>query len=436
MKSKSTVLDQTLENITKYCERHFPDLHTHGEFDAIASHLLQSPSYRVPFLSEDSKREIINYLLADKKISASKKKKNYTVCEKSGSYLPIQGAFDFIYETVPFPPPAKPKFTFIDLFAGIGGFRQAMQSFDGKCVFSSEWDKYAKQTYFRNYGEVPYGDIREIDAKEIPDHDVLCGGFPCQPFSLAGVSKKNSLGRKHGFEDETQGTLFFDVARIISEKRPKAFFLENVKNLLSHDKGKTFKVIEKTLSEIGYVFTFKVVNASAWVPQSRQRIFIVGFDKTKYPNLKPQDIIIPSRPEEGYVYPELNKIIEQNVDEKFTLGPGTWRSLQRHKENHAKKGNGFGYGLHTWPIKDSEVTRTISARYHKDGAEVLIDQPNRERPRRLTVDEAKQLQGYDREKFIFPVSNTQAYKQIGNSVAVPAIKAVAAEIYKLLNSKK
>jgi DNA (cytosine-5)-methyltransferase 1 len=326
-----------------------------------------------------------------------------------------------------------PLFRFIDLFAGIGGFRISFQDVGGQCVFSSEWDKFAQQTYYHNFGEMPSGNIREIDKSTIPDHDVLCAGFPCQPFSLAGVSKKNSLGRKHGFEDPTQGTLFFEVKKTLQIKQPKAFMLENVKNLLSHDKGKTFEVIRKSLEdELGYIVNWKVVDGARWVPQHRQRIFIVGYHPDKV-DIAKNDIIIPEKPEEDYCYPELRDIIQDKV-EGWTIGQGTWDTLVRHKAYHAARGNGFGYGLHTLPIKKGSVTRTISARYHKDGAEVLIEQKG-DRPRRLTIIEAMQLQGYDPDKFHFPVSNTQAYRQIGNSVVVPAIRACAKQMAIVLKER-
>nr|WP_314860236.1 DNA (cytosine-5-)-methyltransferase [uncultured Undibacterium sp.] len=341
-------------------------------------------------------------------------------------------------DDVPYPPVENPSFTFIDLFAGIGGFRQAMQSQGGNCVFSSEWDKYAAQTYFRNYGEMPYGDIRLIDPVTIiPNHDVLCAGFPCQPFSLAGVSKKNSLGRKHGFEDETQGTLFFNVAKIIKEKQPKAFFLENVKNLFGHDNGKTFEVIRRTLvEELGYVVNWKVVQGGNWVPQGRQRLFIVGYNPTTIDISDVNEIIIPDGPTSpDYEKPQLSAIIQsENVPDKYTLGEGTWATLERHKAHHANAGNGFGYGLHEMPIKENDSTRTISARYHKDGAEILIEQKGK-RPRRLMVEEAMQLQGYEKGRFVFPVSDSQAYKQIGNSVVVPAVRDTAKEIVKILDTR-
>lgn len=334
---------------------------------------------------------------------------------------------------VPYPPIAAPAFRFIDLFAGIGGFRIAFQNAGGECVFTSEWDKYAQQTYEVNFGDTPTGDIRKVDKEKIPDHDILCAGFPCQPFSLAGVSKKNSLGRKHGFDDETQGTLFFDIKEILRLKRPKAFMLENVKNLCQHDQGKTFEVIRHNLEDVlGYVVNWKIVDGANWVPQHRERIFIVGYDPQQI-RISKAGIVIPGTPDAAYNKKQLKDIVLPKL-EGYTLGVGTWDTLERHKAHHAQAGNGFGYGLHKLPIKYNEITRTISARYHKDGAEILIEQPG-ERPRRLSVEEAMQLQGYDPKRFIFPVSKTQAYKQIGNSVVVPAIQACAMEISKILQDE-
>lgn len=403
-----------------------PVLKNNPDARAVASHLLARHSECPPTITQ-SECGSLHSTLVGLISKPNLENGNSKVREPLAIYgeLPLQES--------PFPSPKNPKFKFVDLFAGIGGFRIAFQNAGGECVFTSEWDKFAKKTYERNFGDTPYGDITKINECDIPDHDVLCAGFPCQPFSLAGVSKKNSLGRKHGFDDETQGTLFFDVKRIIAEKRPKAFMLENVKNLLSHDKGMTFEVIRKTLQdELGYVVQWKVVNGGNWVPQRRERIFIVGFDPDQI-LVDREDIVIPEGPSSDYSYPELKSIIGKSV-EGHTLGPGTWDTLERHKANHAKKGNGFGYGLHLMPIQEGAYTRTISARYHKDGAEVLIEQPGL-RPRRLTVPEAMQLQGYDPEKFIFPVSNTQAYRQIGNSVVVPAIAACAKEISRIIISK-
>lgn len=322
---------------------------------------------------------------------------------------------------VPFPPEKKSTFTFIDLFAGIGGFRIAFQSLGGKCVFSSEWNKYAQQTYEANFGEVPFGDITKIDAKEIPDHDILLGGFPCQPFSLAGVSKKNSLGRAHGFKDKTQGTLFFDIKRILATKKPKLFLLENVKNLVSHDGGNTFRVIHSTLKDLGYSVHFKVLDGSSFVPQHRERIFIVGFRNEVFGKNK------------EFSFPELEKckvtigdILEREADPRFTLSNHLWMYLRKYAEKHREKGNGFGFGL----VELDGITRTLSARYHKDGSEILIPQSNKN-PRRLTPRECARLLGYP-DNFKIPVSDTQAYRQFGNSVVVPLVHAVGNQIIKEL----
>ena len=397
-----------------------------GEALAAASHFLQTPYGDIPLICKITQKKLLHEInkICNNELGIFAE-------EESEELPPIE--IPSLFDDIPYPPPTKHDFTFIDLFAGIGGFRQAFQNAGGKCVFSSEWNKYAQKTYAANYGEVPYGDIRLIPKEQIPRHDVLCAGFPCQPFSLAGVSKKNSLGRKHGFEDETQGTLFFEIKEILRLKRPKAFMLENVKNLLAHDKGKTFEVIRRSLvDELGYVISYKIVNGAEWVPQHRERIYILGFDP-KQVDITAEEIHIPDKPEPGYKYPKLSSIIKKHL-EGYTLGPGTWATLERHKAHHEKAGNGFGYGLLTWPIKDETVTRTISARYHKDGAEILVEQEGN-RPRKLSVEEAMQLQGYKPGKFIFPVSATQAYTQIGNSVVVPAIEASAKVIAKILKEK-
>lgn len=399
------------------------------ELRAALTHWLQNTGVLPPLFSKRHRQIVLAELLEGYTAPSALKNKPKVYEDEE----PYQLDLPLNWDDLPYPPPAKWDFTFIDLFAGIGGFRQAFQSTGGKCVFSSEWDKYAKKTYEANYGETPYGDIRKIHKAEIPDHDLLCAGFPCQPFSLAGVSKKNSMGRKHGFEDETQGTLFFEIKEILRIKRPKAFMLENVKNLLSHNKGETFEVIRHTLEDVlDYVINWKVVDGARWVPQHRERVFIVGYDPDRIA-ISRDEIIIPKNPEAGYSYPTLPSIIQKKLS-GYTLGPGTWDTLERHKANHAAKGNGFGYGIHHFPIAVTAITRTISARYHKDGAEILIAQKG-DRPRRLTVDEAMQLQGYDPERFIFPVSKTQAYRQIGNSVVVPAIRSTAREISKVFKKK-
>lgn len=324
---------------------------------------------------------------------------------------------------VPFPPVKKPKFRFIDLFAGIGGIRLAYQSLGGKCVFTSEWNNFAKITYEANFGEVPFGDITKLSEKAIPDHDVLLAGFPCQPFSIAGVSKKNALGRNHGFLDETQGTLFFDIARILEHKKPAAFMLENVKNLVSHDKGNTFKVIRNTLIELGYSIYFHVLDSKIYVPQHRERIIIVGF-QNKLVNEKSQ-FRFPQKRYSEQVH-RFREILEQNVDEKYTLSDKLWNYLQEYAAKHKSKGNGFGFGL----TDLDGISRTISARYYKDGSEILVPQ-GKKNPRRLTPRECARLQGFP-DDFIIPVSDTQAYKQFGNSVTVPLIQAVGKPLVKEL----
>jgi DNA (cytosine-5)-methyltransferase 1 len=331
-----------------------------------------------------------------------------------------QGNLNFQWD-IPFPGPKNSKFTFIDLFAGIGGIRLAYQKAGGKCIFSSEWDKFSKVTYEANFGEVPFGDITKINEKYIPDHDVLLAGFPCQPFSIAGVSKKNALGRSHGFLDETQGTLFFDIARILNYKRPKAFMLENVKNLVAHDKGRTFEVIYNTLDELGYSVHFRVLDGKYYVPQHRERIIIVGFNRTIFGGR--ENFQFPKPPEKNL---SLKEILEENPDSKYTLSDKLWQYLQDYAAKHKAKGNGFGFGL-----TDIEgISRTISARYYKDGSEILIPQ-NEQNPRRLTPRESARLQGFP-DEFIIPVSDNQAYRQFGNSVVVPLMAAVAKNLVKQL----
>ena len=333
---------------------------------------------------------------------------------------PEQLYIPFKYD-VPFPPTSKPKFKFIDLFAGIGGIRLAYQNLGGKCVFSSEWNNFAKKTYEANFGEVPFGDITQISEKSIPDHDILLGGFPCQPFSIAGVSKKNALGRKHGFLDETQGTLFFDIARIIEHKKPKAFMLENVKNLISHYKGNTFRVIKNTLQELGYSVHFQVLNGKHFVPQNRERILIVGFRKEIF-NGK-ENFNFPKLPEPNSA---IREILQEEIDPKYTLSDKLWNYLQDYAAKHKAKGNGFGFGL----TDLNGISRTISARYYKDGSEILIPQDGIN-PRRLTPRECARLQGFP-DNFEIPVSDNQAYKQFGNSVTVPLIQAVGKQLIKSL----
>ncbi len=312
------------------------------------------------------------------------------------------------------------QFTFIDLFAGIGGMRIAFERAGGCCAYSNEWNKYSQQTYFANFGEQPAGDITQVSASSIPDHDILVAGFPCQPFSIAGVSKKNSLGRATGFEDKTQGTLFFDVCRILKEKRPKAFMLENVKNLCSHDKGRTFKVILESLEELDYSVFYSVLDGKDYVPQHRERILIVGFDRKQYGKKIQFDFDLSPK----FPKPVMRDILDENVDDKYTLSDKLWTYLQNYAAKHKAAGNGFGYGIA--PLDG--VSRTISARYYKDGSEILIEQENKN-PRRLTPRECARLQGFP-DDFKIPVSDTQAYKQFGNSVVVPLMENVAKLIVK------
>jgi len=406
-------------------------------------------------------REMINRWLKGK----SQPKLSYAEYEHLTALLPSPPEFNDY------------DFTFIDLFAGIGGIRKGFEAAGGKCLFTSEWDKYAVRTYKANHFCHPEEhsfnkDIREItlsdqpdvsDTKaysnikqKIPEHDVLLAGFPCQPFSLAGVSKKNSLGRKHGFECDTQGTLFFDVARILKAKQPSAFLLENVKNLKSHDKGKTFRIIIETLEDLGYWVANvhdlgpgdpKVIDAQKFVPQHRERILLVGFrrDLNVHEGFTLRDVSFPE------TVPEFKDILQtvKEVDQKYILSEKLWAYLYNYAIKHKMKGNGFGYTLMR---KKHKVARTLSARYHKDGSEVLIDRGwsdkkgfddetnMRKRPRRLTPRECSRLMGFDalgESNFKIPVSDTQAYKQFGNSVVVPVFEAVAKLMKeRIINAKK
>jgi DNA (cytosine-5)-methyltransferase 1 len=318
----------------------------------------------------------------------------------------------------------SPGFTFIDLFAGIGGLRKPFEEIGGKCIFTSEWDRFSRETYSANFNDNPLehelaGDIRPYaeEPSRIPEHDVLLAGFPCQPFSIAGVSKKNSLGRPHGFLCDTQGTLFHDLAKIIACRKPSAFLLENVKNLESHDGGKTFATILHVLrNELGYKVEYRVISSAPWVPQKRERIFIAGFREETGFNF--DHLKIPSRKS-----PVLGDILEESVPAKYTLTTHLWNYLKSYKEKHSLAGNGFGYSM----FGPDDVSRTLSARYYKDGSECLIRQKARP-PRRLTPRECSRLMGFDTprgNKFRIPVSDTQAYRQFGNAVVVPVVRAVA-----------
>ena len=332
-------------------------------------------------------------------------------------------------------------FTFIDLFAGIGGFRAGLEPLGGKCVFSSEWDKFSALTYKAWYGEdVETRDIRDPEVQAaIPDHDILCAGFPCQPFSLAGVSKNKSLNRGHGFDHEKQGNLFYALIDIIEAKQPSVLFLENVKNLLSHDKGKTWAVIQESLTDAGYRVFYKIIDAQGWVPQHRERIFIVAFHKEKC-SLEPEFLFPWPQPPSSR--PSLADILEKKPSTKYMLSDKLWNFLQDYKEKNrnpveGKKKRGFGYGLIKYDDRDYKATRTISARYHKDGSEILLEEPGWRNPRRLTPREAALLQGFDNstaalfahtDGFPQATSDTQAYRQFGNAVVPKVINAVGENI--------
>lgn len=314
-------------------------------------------------------------------------------------------------------PKTASAFTFIDLFAGIGGFRTALQSLGGECLFSCEWDRFSKKAYEAWYGESPEGDIRSVSPSDIPKHDILAAGFPCQPFSLAGVSKRQSLGRAHGFRCETQGNLFFSIAEIVAANRPPVLFLENVKNLKSHDRGRTWNVIRQTLDELNYWVFDKIIDASAWVPQHRERVYIVCFDRRRFRTAPAFEF--PSPPADR---PRLADILDPSPDPKYTLSRHLWTYLQRYAADHRARGNGFGFGL----ADPDGISRTLSARYYKDGAEILIPRGKGKPPRRLTPAECQRLMGFPDRPIV--VSDTQAYRQFGNAVVPKVVEAIGRRI--------
>lgn len=398
---------------------------------AVLSHYLHTLDGKHDIASGEKRQEILNAIRDYIEYKRQQDKKNPMWEDVSDEVVtmaaesPLESDLFADFFNVPFPAPKNPKFTFIDLFAGMGGFRLAMQAQGGKCVFSSEWNAYSQKTYFSNFGDMPFGDItKEITKSYIPEYfDVLCAGFPCQPFSIAGVSKKKSLGRETGFKDKTQGTLFFDVADIISRHRPKAFYLENVKNLTSHDKGNTFRVIRETLEELNYSLHYQVMDGQTYVPQHRERIMIVGFDKERYHGEEKFEF-----PEQHEATRSIKEILDPNIDPKYTLSDKLWAYLQNYAEKHRAKGNGFGFGL----VNLNGITRTLSARYYKDGSEILIPQGKGKNPRRLSPRECARLMGYPDQYRIDRVSDVQAYRQCGNSVVVPLITAVSEQIIKTL----
>ena len=323
---------------------------------------------------------------------------------------------------VPEPPSGTVPFTFIDLFAGIGGLRLGLEAAGGRCLFSCEKDRFCQKTYKAWFDELPAGDINQVQAADIPPHDVLAAGFPCQPFSIAGVSKKKSLGRAHGFKCATQGTLFFTLANIVEIKRPPVLILENVKNLRSHDKGRTWSVIRARLEELEYAVFDKIIDAALYVPQHRERIIIVCFDRHVFGDNPPFEYPAPP----SGLAPKLRGILEADPDPRYSLTDHLWNYLQRYAERHREKGNGFGFGL----ADLDGITRTLSARYYKDGSEILIPQKGKN-PRRLTPRECARLMGFpDRLEVV--VSDTQAYRQFGNAVVPAVIEPVARQVARVL----
>lgn len=333
----------------------------------------------------------------------------------------------------------KSNFTFIDLFSGIGGFHLGLSSLGGMCVYANELDSHARATYESWYypTTVDKSDIREIEIfKVIPKHDILTAGFPCQPFSLAGVSKKNSMGMSHGFQDESQGNLFQCLCKIIESKKPKVIFLENVKNLISHDHGRTWIVIQQNLESLGYTIFWQVIDAAAWVPQHRERIFIIGFRNKSFTKNEISTFKFPSKPKKK---PKLSTILERNPSKKYMLSDEMWRYLKSYLKKHKQLGNGFGYGI----AERHGQARTLSARYYKDGSEILIREPGWKNPRRLTPREAARLMGFDGTwrkqmgmKFPQVISDTQAYRQFGNSVCPHIVRDIGIQIFKVLELRR
>jgi DNA (cytosine-5)-methyltransferase 1 len=333
-----------------------------------------------------------------------------------------EGVRRFI-DSIPFPTPPQPKFTFIDLFAGIGGFRLSLQEYGGSCVFSSEWDRAAKTTYLRNYGELPFGDLTQFTQESyndeqirslIPEHDILAAGFPCQPFSHAGVSARTAVGKQHGFACTTQGTLFFDILRVAAARKPRVLFLENVRNIVRHDNGHTFSVIRDAIEELGYSFRHAIIDASTVVPQRRVRCYMVCFRKDlgvdfQYPSFEGQPMALAS-------------ILESEPDPSYTITSALWEGHQARTQRNVARGTGF-----TAHLADiSQPSNTIVARYGKDGKECLIPQDGKN-PRLLTKLECARLQGYP-DEFLLADSRTSAYRQLGNSVAIPVVRKIAAAI--------
>ena len=391
------VTPKQLQELSKvYLKKHARDMANKEEILAAVTHWAQDPARIPPLFSAEQIEQFLEFIRLE--------------TNQNGEGLELE---------VPFAPPAKSKFTFIDLFAGIGGFRMAMQNLGGRCVFSSDWDKEAKKTYLNNFGEVPYGDIHlftgndrdnEFIMNNIPDHDILCAGFPCQPFSRAGVSARSALGRAHGFLDEKQGNLFFDIIRIVEVKRPKILFLENVKNLRSHDGGNTFAVIKRTIEELGYSFNPQVISANTIVPQNRQRCYMICLrngHKFDFPGFEGQPV-------------PLKTILESRVDDKYTISDKLWSGHKARTQRNLNRGAGFT----AFEADPEKPANTLVARYYKDGKECLVPQPGKN-PRKLTERECARLMGFP-DNFVVSESRAAAYKQFGNSLVMPVVQKIAA----------
>lgn len=408
--------------LIEHCKKAFPEFAEKDEFEAAITHWLLCPEQIPPEMPKDVFFQLKGYW--DVKSGKNRKKKIPNEKEK-----PHQSSFKL--KNIPFPPPENPSFTFIDLFAGIGGFRIALQNLGGKCLFSSEWDKSAKKTYEKNFGEVPYGDInqftnenitdKELDAI-IPSHNILTAGFPCQPFSRAGVSARESLGQKHGFSCDIQGTLFFDVVRIANALKPDALILENVQNLKRHDNGNTFQKIKDTITkDLNYSFADVIIDSSSIVPQRRKRCFMVCF---KDPDTK---FTFPSF--KGTPLP-LHSILETNPLLKYTISDRLWEGHQKRTQRNLDRGAGFT----AFEANLNEPSKTIVARYGKDGKECLIPQEGKN-PRKLTPRECARLMGFP-EDFCLPDADTPAYRQFGNSIVVPVVQRIAQAVIEELERRK
>ncbi len=425
MPNKSTALYQTLKDVKEYCKEYCPELYEHPDYDAVVSHMIQSPNYDIPFVDKNIRIKILEYLTT---IADNKKLHGSMISEGTSTYLPSQQKFDFFYESIPFPPPINPKFTFIDLFAGIGGIRIPFQKLGGKCVFSSEWDKMAQKTYMNNYGEIPYGDITKIDKSQVPEHNILLGGFPCQAFSIAGYRK--------GFEDEKgRGNLFFDIEDLILKKQPDAFLLENVKNLQGHDNGNTFRVITEKLHDAGYSVIANVLNTMdvANIPQNRERIYIVGFKGEANWKKMPKKRCKTSKfywPEPVKLKTTVRDLLDKDVDEKYYYE--NYECYKQLKPVVTNKDTVYQWRRVYVRENKNNVCPTLTANMGTGGHNVPLILTDNNRIRKLTPKECSRIQGFP-ENFVLPdIGNSHLYKQFGNSVSVPVIAKIAHEMIRVL----